>query len=95
MEVDRRGAGCIGTGVGADDSLAQQRFLESFVLEIALHKLDHGPLEEEAHRVAIPAEPGLDLCPARRRADPKVVASRGTERIAHPLLEVVHSVPAG
>src|ERR1700755_3226033 len=104
MEANGGGAWVEGTGVSADDALAEIGSLQPLVGEIALDKLCHGPVEEEAAGLGIPGEEVFELIVRGGVADPHVSrdfsqvvaghALRGAKFISQSAKDVAHGAPA-
>ncbi len=58
--VDGGGARVVRARVGPDHALAQVGELEPLVAEVALHQLDHRPLEQQPSRLGVVPQASLD-----------------------------------
>ena len=94
VEVDRRRAGVMRAGVGADDALTQERGLQLLVLEVFLDVLDHGPLQHQVERFGVALEAIFDHLARRVAVEPDVVVGGRAQGGAGAAHGVAHGLPA-
>ena len=68
--------------------------MQPLVVEVPLHQLHHRPVEQQAPRLGVVAQPALDRVARGRRPDPHVIRAVGAKPVAQPALDRVHRAPA-